>query len=110
VRKANNLNFLELSGHLGPVMGLIYLYTWDTVRGADKQCLQVSDITKHDRNYGDSTLWFLALIPSRMVPSDFHLFRHIKKRLSRHHYASDYEVKTAVKLWCRHQDEPLYGD
>jgi len=24
--KSGNLNFLETSGHLGPVMGLIYLY------------------------------------------------------------------------------------
>jgi hypothetical protein len=26
IKLSGNLNFLELSGHLGPLMGLIYLY------------------------------------------------------------------------------------
>ena len=28
VMKSGNLNFLEPSGHLGPVMGLLYLYKY----------------------------------------------------------------------------------
>jgi len=38
VTKSGNLNFLEHSGHLGPVMGLIYLYFTDAT---DRQTVSI---------------------------------------------------------------------
>ena len=36
VMKSGNLNFLEPSGHLGPVMGLIYLFFFNDLQEEDK--------------------------------------------------------------------------
>ena len=40
VTKSGNLNFLEPSGHLGPVMGLIYLFSHAKREGGDLELLQ----------------------------------------------------------------------
>jgi transposase len=36
-----------------------------------------------------------------LVPSDFHLFPHLKRDLKGTHFTSDDEVKQAVTLWIK---------
>jgi histone-lysine N-methyltransferase SETMAR len=44
------------------------------------------------------------------APSDFHLFSKLKENLREHQVLSDYEVKTAVKMWFRQQDAQICWD
>lgn len=43
-----------------------------------------------------------------MAPSDFFLFRHLKKYLRGRRYGSDEELKSAVEAWCSAQNSEFF--
>ncbi|GBN35142.1 hypothetical protein AVEN_185117-1 [Araneus ventricosus] len=45
-----------------------------------------------------------------LVPSDFHLFRHLKHHVSGNHYNDDENVKTAVTSWLSEQETSFYEE
>jgi hypothetical protein len=45
-----------------------------------------------------------------LAPSDFHLCPRLKKHLREHHFWSEDDVKTVVKMWFHQQETQLYCD
>ena len=60
-------------------------------------------------SFGWTTISHTRCSPD-LVPSDFHLFGHLKESLRGRHLSSDEEVKTAVRKWLKTQPVEFHNE